>query len=126
MSILILKLIYYFFYFSFFLNENIRVRLFIICNIIKMNFIHQPFKKGLNLFKNLSKNTNQILRNFTNDESNNKPFALFDQQSPYILPNPFKIFFQKLNLRWEMSRIDPSFNLEDFYYGTKMVIFKIF
>ena len=91
-----------------------------------MNFIHQPFKKGLNLFKNLSKNTNQILRNFTNDESNNKPFALFDQQSPYILPNPFKIFFQKLNLRWEMSRIDPSFNLEDFYHGTKMVIFKIF
>lgn len=62
------------------------------------------------------------LRHYSEEKKTTKPFALFENRPTYMLPNPFKLLFQNLKLKWEMGRIDPNFKLVDFYLGTQMVL----
>lgn len=77
-------------------------------------------------FKNTLNASNVVLNQkkyFSEDVSRkSKPFALFPNRDTYILPNPFKVLFQNLRLRWEMARVDSNFNLVDFYKGSQMAL----
>lgn len=91
-------------------------------NLRLLKHLSQTGKQACNL-----KSTAYLLnqkRLFSNEFSSNdsRPFALFPNREPYMLPNPFKVLFQNLRLRWEMARVDANFNLVEFYQGSQMAL----
>lgn len=86
---------------------------------------HQTNMKSTDLIKrNLIK-----IRVFRKEENSNqplRPFSLLNEE-PFILPgNPFSLLFAQLyrglTIRLEMSRIDPTFNINEFYLGAQMAL----
>ena len=69
-------------------------------------------------------------RDYSNDlfdklNKPDKPFSLIDKE-PFVLPHPLRMFMDQLyrffRLRLDMHSIDPTFNIQEFNYGSRMVI----
>ena len=74
-----------------------------------------------------------LKRDYSNDlfdklNKPEKPFSLIDKE-PFVLPHPLKMFMDQLyrfvRLRLDMRSIDPTFNIQEFNYGTRMAMITV-